>query len=285
MSDETFDLVVARYSEDLSWIGGAYDVSRFRKVFVYNKNPGKDLVIGNVPEDKLVVVQLENLGREAHTYITHIEQQYDNLASFTVFAPGSAFSTLEKTAILECVTRNTLDKKTMTFCGFSHVNTYDSMKNFRVDSYLSSNKENAAINPNATLTPSPERPGGKFFNAVYGEDGNSKDIRGTIRRGIFSASKGAIQSREKGWYTTVRERYLSVADPEAGHFFERTWAVMFKCNDSSCFKIVTPYIVKGFLKKWWWVIVLAAAAVLAIVVFVTVFLLRRSRRQGALPEP
>lgn len=279
MGTDTFDLVIARYDEDLSWAGGDYGVSVFRKVFVYNKNPGKPLTIGDVPKDKLVVVNLENIGQEAHTYLAHIEKQYDDLATFTIFTPGSANTDPEKRAILECVTKNTFDNHSMTFCGFGKGNTYESMKDFQLDKHASTN----TLNPNEVMTPSPDRPGGRFFEAVYGE--GSKDTLGTIGKGIFSASRSAIHNRQKQWYVDARDKYLRTANTEAAHFFERTWAVMFNCRDSSCFKLVTPYVVKGFIKRRWMVVLLASAAVLALTVATTVFMSRRNNMPGALPDP
>lgn len=64
------EFVIAKYKEDLSWID-ILEPYRFR---IYNKDDGGDL---------------PNIGREAHTYLHHIIENYDKLADVTVFLQGN----------------------------------------------------------------------------------------------------------------------------------------------------------------------------------------------------
>ena len=73
-SGSFWDLVVARYHEDLWWLER---VPAERK-FIYNK--GAPLP-GSIP--------LANVGREAETFLYHIVQQYEDLAACTTFAQGN----------------------------------------------------------------------------------------------------------------------------------------------------------------------------------------------------
>jgi len=72
----TVEVVVAHYNEDLSWIKtyGEPGVT-FR---VYSK--------GEAPHGAEV---LSNVGRESHTYLTHIVKNYNRLAGRTVFTQGA----------------------------------------------------------------------------------------------------------------------------------------------------------------------------------------------------
>ena len=66
-------LVIARYSEDISWI------NKFNiKKFIYNK--GED----EIPDS----VKLPNIGLEPHTFIYHIINNYNNLSDYTFFLQG-----------------------------------------------------------------------------------------------------------------------------------------------------------------------------------------------------
>lgn len=67
------ELVIARYDEDISWSDQYLDIRT-----VYNKG---DVLPGSIP--------LPNLGRESHTYLTHIVERYDTLADRTAFIQGS----------------------------------------------------------------------------------------------------------------------------------------------------------------------------------------------------
>ncbi len=72
-----FELVISRYSEDLNWVN-KYQVFST----IYNK--GDDEIEGSIP--------LHNIGREAHTYLHHIVNNYDNLADYTAFVQGDPTS-------------------------------------------------------------------------------------------------------------------------------------------------------------------------------------------------
>ena len=79
-------LVVARYREDLGWL---------REVglpcVVYNKGP--ELDPADLPPGTEVVA-LPNVGREAHTYLTHIIAHYGRLPRHTAFLQGNPFAHL-----------------------------------------------------------------------------------------------------------------------------------------------------------------------------------------------
>ena len=72
------EIVVARYNENLDWLK-EIKKSKDLKITVYNK--GKDDI--DVP-----FITLPNIGRESHTYLYHIINNYDNLADQTIFCQG-----------------------------------------------------------------------------------------------------------------------------------------------------------------------------------------------------
>lgn len=73
-----FEIVIARYNEDISWAEHA----TADRITVYNKG-GSDNPWENA-------IDLPNVGREAHTYLTHIIERWDDLADVTAFLLGSA---------------------------------------------------------------------------------------------------------------------------------------------------------------------------------------------------
>jgi hypothetical protein len=73
-----FQIVVARYNENISYL------TPFEKVSViYNK--GDD----NIQEEFINIIKLPNIGRESHTYLYHIINNYNNLADNTIFIQGN----------------------------------------------------------------------------------------------------------------------------------------------------------------------------------------------------
>lgn len=70
------DVVIAKYKEDVSWVDGF----KHSKIFIYDKS-GEDNGYINLP----------NVGREAHTYLYHIINNYDNLSEYVCFLQGNPY--------------------------------------------------------------------------------------------------------------------------------------------------------------------------------------------------
>ena len=75
LNKENFELVIARYDEDISWSNNYKD---FRTIY----NKGNDDI-------SMPYIKLENKGHLADTILRHIIENYDNLADVTFFTHGS----------------------------------------------------------------------------------------------------------------------------------------------------------------------------------------------------
>jgi len=74
------DVVVAHYDEDLTWLSS---LAKDLHIHVYTKGPHLKL---NLPESsETSMQQLPNVGRESHTYLSHIVKNFEHLADWTVF--------------------------------------------------------------------------------------------------------------------------------------------------------------------------------------------------------
>lgn len=106
---DSIDFVIARYSENVSWVKDIVEkrmaLSRYNmkmpayNVLLYNK--GQD----NVPLANKILTKESGTGytftekrygnvpagREGHTYLRHILENYDNLAEWTIFSQGDPF--------------------------------------------------------------------------------------------------------------------------------------------------------------------------------------------------
>lgn len=74
------DVVISKYKEDIKW---SHNLSNLN-IKIYNKSDEYN-------ED---FIHLKNIGREAHTYLTHIVNNYDNLSDYTCFLQGNPFDHL-----------------------------------------------------------------------------------------------------------------------------------------------------------------------------------------------
>lgn len=71
------DIVVSKYKEDVSW---TKSISK-SKLFIYDKSG----------DESSQYVKLPNIGREAHTYLHHIIENYDKLSDYTCFLQGNPY--------------------------------------------------------------------------------------------------------------------------------------------------------------------------------------------------
>lgn len=72
--DKIIDLVIARYKEDIAWTN---NLPNFLNIIVYDK------FISNAANS------LPNLGREGHTYLHHIINNYNSLSEINIFCQGN----------------------------------------------------------------------------------------------------------------------------------------------------------------------------------------------------
>lgn len=66
---EDVEIVIARYNEDISWVKEAFPNNA---VTVYNKGEHIEPITEN-----MLIIELSNIGREAHTYLEHILRNYN----------------------------------------------------------------------------------------------------------------------------------------------------------------------------------------------------------------
>ncbi len=85
-----YDLVISHYNENLDWISYV-DKSKF-KIIIYHKFHSENLDVYN----KSIRINnneylLGNIGREAHTYLFHIVNNYNDLSDIQIFSQGNPF--------------------------------------------------------------------------------------------------------------------------------------------------------------------------------------------------
>ena len=81
-------IVVARYNESIDW-------TKFYNCIIYNK--GDPIENTNTTTN---VTTLPNVGREGHTYLHHIINNYDTLSDYTMFLQGNPFDHTSLESIL-----------------------------------------------------------------------------------------------------------------------------------------------------------------------------------------
>jgi len=220
----SIDLVISAYKEDLSWLNHI-DAS-FNMVYIYNKGPG--LITGvNIPYTE---IKLKNIGRCDHTYFYHIIHNYDNLADVTIFATGSTHALSHKRKKFEFTLEKTLETRNTVFYADKYTNVKKDLYNFTLDSYPSAFKgNNVGMNSNSMIE-ADIRPFGKWYEEHF----PNIDIHAVTYGGIFSVSKKHIHEHTANYYRNLINEFPFHRNPEVGHYFERSWIVIFHPIPEEC---------------------------------------------------
>lgn len=202
-----FELVVARYKEDVSWLGPF-----MKYAIIYDKGP-MDASLNHVLQSAGAQLRrLENVGREAHTYLSHIIQNYDNLADWTVFTQGHPFDHVRdfQRALINCpkAAGRSPNFWPQEPCG--HM-----CEEFRLAEWAG--KVNEPF------------PGGNFrafWDQFVRVPYPSNGVVNVYWGAVFAVSKNQILQRPKADYEAML-RTVMTPNPEAGHYFERAWYYLF----------------------------------------------------------
>ncbi len=230
-SGPTMDLVIARYEEDISWIK-ELGLERFSKIIIYNKGADSEL---NIPNSE--VRRLENYGRESHTYLSHVIENYDSLADITVFLPGSAWYRGDKKERVHRIMSYLDQNKTSIIIGYKDdPHMIMTTNEFSIDNWTVTNEENRKKNPESRLTLSADRPLGKWFEKRF--SGEALDC--VSFTGILAATREDIHKRSKEFYNSLLEEHKHT-NPEVVHYTERLWKNIFSISKDRCMSDSNPY--------------------------------------------
>ena len=219
------EVVIARYEEDLSWVKEEIPSSLYSMLYIYNK--GSNFTNFEIPKSK--VITLPNVGRESHTYLTHVVKHYDTLPDLTLFLPGSCKTNEEKTNQFHTLLEHLKTNTTSAIICVNDPDHVNEVNNFSIDYYEATSPENSQKNPQAHIEPSKERPMHKWF---YKHFGNEK-VNCVSYKGIILASRTDIKKRPKEFYQNLIKE-LSSPNPEVVHYTERTWKHIFSIEDKNC---------------------------------------------------
>lgn len=209
-----FDVVVAHYKENLSWVD-KLSHEDIGQIFVYTKGD-KDPALKN---PKVRNLRLPNVGRESHTYLSHCVDQYDSMkagsADFVFFLQGDPHGLNENKIPewIECVTDNGL------------LHTY----NFRISSPFDFlNKGRCQSWAGAT---DPASCDVKEWCEKFIKTGCKFENMPIFWNACFGVSTERILSNPVEKYTRILKDELNTINPECGHYCERLWYYIFNMDD------------------------------------------------------
>jgi hypothetical protein len=191
-----FELVVARYDEDLAWLKR---VPRDFLITIYDKGDGSS---GGK--------QLPNEGREAHTYLHHLAERRDEAADLTVFVQGHPFDhapDLHKR--LPALADGSGAVADFHWLGF--LADTDDSRGRRLFVPWSKNPERRELQLDAFHRELFDAPGPESYRFFVGAQ--------------FVVTRVAVQGRPRSFYEKAAR--LAAGFPLAPHCFERCWDRVF----------------------------------------------------------
>jgi len=227
--------VIARYKEQNTFLGECLEKAGY-KVITFNKHEGDNL--------------LPNVGREGHTYLHYIVENYDNLPDEVLFSQCDIGDHYKSAIISRAISKNPssvnpksqrqqhrfvfqafLNSQLLDFVGWS-CDDYDArvcrIKNGFID-YLG------------------------YTSKCLGREITKRELAGQLLAypqayyGVMRVSKAGILSREKEFY----KRALSLVDkevnPMAGFYFEKVWPWMFSKNGATDCSSYEHYVGRSFI--------------------------------------
>jgi hypothetical protein len=221
-----YDLVVSRYNEDVDWLK-TEPFNQFN-IILYNKGPEDPSE--NCESDHCRIINLENVGRENHTFLYHIINNYDNLGDVTIFLPGSCndpHKFMNTKIVIDLVNQT----KTTVLRGALFNDIPADIYDFKIEKWEATNEKNKQLNGENKLEPSPIRPFGAWFEENFGKDVHCKVI---CYFGIFAVSKEHIRQHPKEYYEKFIKYLDHHSNPEVGHYMERSWGALFAPYPDSC---------------------------------------------------
>lgn len=219
--DDDIIMVISRYNEDLEWL----KEEPFNKypVIIYNKGTNDNFYKSPNIKD---IINIENVGREGHTYLYHIITNYNNLNNIIIFLPGSVNIEEKKEYSIKTINEIEKQKKAVFITDYMDEGVKNRFYNFELDDWESTNYNNKSANAGSKLELSEHRPFGIWFEKNF----NDLHITESSHWGILSISRDDIIKNNVEHYNKFLIQMDNHHNPEVGHYIERCWYALFYPN-------------------------------------------------------
>jgi hypothetical protein len=202
---KALEVVVAHYREDMTWLAQSDLAGNCR---IYHKG-------GTGPDDRFPAEgqsELANVGRESHTYLTHIVNNYDRLADVTVFTQGGIADHVRRgddpARYLRRLSEAARGSNGSTF---SVLASAVGLRWWRFRSWKG-----------ARTAPAPYD-FRQFCREYVGLDCDALSVLRWTPGAIVAATRTSIWRRPRESYRRLLQLVNTPGDHEVGHFLERLW--------------------------------------------------------------
>jgi hypothetical protein len=195
--------IIAAHNENISWLEPIAN-----ETIIFNK--GNPLNNSTLADLFLDIRALSNVGRESHSYLTYIIENYYNLPEIVTFSQAR---------ITDHGYKYPLDAlKIMS----EEAEIFGCSKNFKTGNI----RKNFGLTEVKVCPFKDYETIGAFVKHFFGKE---DDYYKFFSNGVFSVRSDKILSRPKQFYMDLIKTLEHHNNPREGHFFERSWYLIFNC--------------------------------------------------------
>ena len=199
-----YEVVIAHYNEKLDWVKAIANHSHVYHKGVEMRPPPLQLYAWD---------KLPNVGRESHTYLYHIINNYDTLPEITVFVQGEGLSPYCFSSFNQIM--NNIKKKVSCKI-FTHID--EAWGRIRhIEKWRKELNSRVMRRSGFTL--------GEFFLEIFGFPHPQKIP--VCWGGCLAVTRNMIRKHPIDFYRNAISFVNDHKNPEEGHYFERLWATIF----------------------------------------------------------
>ncbi len=190
MTKNNIYIIVAKYNENIKW------TKKFENVIIYNKGQNID--------DSYNYVNLDNVGREGHTYYKYICDNYENLPEYMIFLQGKPFD--HSPNIIKNINK--------------YINSEDLDIDFEFlsEEIITCKLSGCRHHKNLPLK--------KIYNELFDE--REEDMQFIFGQGAqFIVSKKTVLKNSKNFYSKIVELLSHNKNPIEGYVIERFHKLIF----------------------------------------------------------
>ncbi len=221
----TIEFIISHYNEDFKYLDY---LPTNQKITIYLKKKNIKKKINKNYNIKFI--QLDNIGKEGHTYLYHIINNYKKLSKINFFISASFINFKDRLINFTRIYKKVSDLNKKKYKGLYTFDGYFFLKNkklkildpnFRIFKHITSQ------GIKHILIPSKIYPLKKFLKTNFKNKQMDKYILSL--NGIIAANKENITSVEKKVYQNIINEFKVVnRDYEIGHYLERLYPSIFR---------------------------------------------------------
>jgi hypothetical protein len=217
------EVIITRYNEFINWVD--YLPENIDKITVYNKGYNESFFknFKSKYQSKINIQKVDNVGRNSHSILKYILDNYENLPDTMVFLTGSILMNPQKGKLLSTIVRN-IDAVREKYRGFfsPRFKKVRPSYNYSVkDTYVT----NGSTNKNESVFIKSEFANFQEWKTALVDN---DPIYYVSYRGNFVVCKENVLFHPKESYQKIMDSVNVGDNLENSHFVERIWAHLFR---------------------------------------------------------